>query len=68
VSWDRGVTWREVQVAPRESAQSWQRFTMAGTIETPGAHEIACRATDVQGRTQPSEGRNRTHVVSVTVV
>ena len=67
VSFDGGATWGEARVEPRPAAEAWQRFTLDWTVDTPGAHRIACRATDVRGRIQPVQGRNRVHVVDVTV-
>ena len=67
VSVDGGATWREAALAARPSGHAWQRFTFDWTAGTPGAHQIACRATDVHGRGQPPHGRNRIHSIAVNV-
>jgi DMSO/TMAO reductase YedYZ molybdopterin-dependent catalytic subunit len=67
VSADGGATWQGAELGPRGAAPTWQPFTFEWTAGAPGVHELRCRATDRFGRVQPSEGRNRIHVVAVTV-
>jgi sulfane dehydrogenase subunit SoxC len=66
--------WTEAAVAHERQAHSWQvwRFVWQAT---PGEHELACRATDSAGNTQPLEapwdlsgfGNNGVQRVHVTV-
>ena len=65
VSSNGGETWREAALEPRGPDSSWQRFTLDWQA-APGS-TIESRARDQQGRTQPLEGRNSVHAVSVTV-
>lgn len=44
--------WREAEVAPPRGRYAWSRWRIAWEA-TPGAHELACRATDANGDTQP---------------
>ncbi len=67
VSTDRGMSWLDARLEPRRSGHTWQRFTLDWPAEVPGAYQIASRATDVRGRTQPVAGRNSVHTVAVTV-
>ncbi len=67
-------TWHEAQLEPRHGPFAWTgwRFTWKAA---PGEHELACRATDANGETQPLEprwdtggfGNNVVHRVRVTV-
>jgi DMSO/TMAO reductase YedYZ molybdopterin-dependent catalytic subunit len=66
--------WSRVDVAPQRHAHSWVhwRFTWHAA---PGEHELACRATDAAGNTQPLEppwdlsgfGNNGVQRIHVTV-
>jgi len=66
--------WREAELEPRPGPYAWSswRFTWNAA---PGEHELACRATDDNGDTQPLEprwdsggfGNNVMHRVQVTV-
>jgi sulfane dehydrogenase subunit SoxC len=47
-------TWSVAGVAPRRRAHCWQEWKFVWRA-TPGKHELACRATDAEGRTQPLE-------------
>jgi sulfane dehydrogenase subunit SoxC len=67
VSTDAGVTWTEAQTEPSEHAHAWQRFMLDWLVEESGEYQLACRALDTRGRTQPFQGRNRVHIVNVTV-
>jgi sulfane dehydrogenase subunit SoxC len=74
VSVDGCVSWDEARVEPSPSPSAWHRWTFAWTA-TPGVHEIASRATDATGATQPMEPafnlggyeNNAVHRVKVTV-
>jgi sulfane dehydrogenase subunit SoxC len=67
-------SWSTAQVAPQRHALSWMRWRFAWHA-TPGEHELACRATDAAGNTQPLEppwdlsgfGNNGVQRVHVTV-
>lgn len=77
VSCDAGRTWAIARLAaPHE--RSWQRFSLDWTPRASGRGgagvgaeataeiELQCRATDREGRTQPSDGaRNAVHKVTV---
>jgi len=65
VSVDGG--WRDARLEPRRAGHAWQRFAADWPVERAGEHRIQCRATDARGRTQPPEGRNRIHEVTITV-
>jgi sulfane dehydrogenase subunit SoxC len=67
VSADSGASWQAAQLGERGETPAWQPFAFEWTVQTPGAHELRCRATDSRGRVQPSEGRNRIHSVAVTI-
>ena len=67
VSTDAGVTWTEAQTEPSELVYAWQRFMLDWLVESPGEYQLACRAIDTKGRTQPFQGRNRVHLVNVAV-
>jgi DMSO/TMAO reductase YedYZ molybdopterin-dependent catalytic subunit len=74
VSLDGCVRWNEAQLEPAPSPYAWHRWTFEWSA-TPGAHELACRATDADGVTQPLEpewnvggyANNAVHRVRVTV-
>jgi len=74
VSLDGGERWSGADLEPAPSPYSWHRWTFDWTA-TPGIHEVACRATDADGATQPLEpepnlggyANNAVHRVRVTV-
>jgi sulfane dehydrogenase subunit SoxC len=74
VSVDGCVTWAEARLESAPSPFAWQRWTFEWTA-TPGEHELACRATDATGATQPLEPEfnlggyenNAVHRLTVTV-
>jgi DMSO/TMAO reductase YedYZ molybdopterin-dependent catalytic subunit len=67
ISVDGGASWSEAHVAERGANHVWQKFTFEWRPARPGRYELRCRATDTRGRVQPPTGRNRIHVVAVTV-
>jgi hypothetical protein len=68
VSVDSGRTWIDARV-DTAVGHAWQRFSVSWSPSQPGPTELRCRATDANGRTQPSDGaRNAIHCVAVTVV
>lgn len=66
--------WRDAVVAPQGGRFAWQGW-YCDWDAAPGEHELACRATDARGATQPLEpdwntngmGNNAVHRVGVTV-
>ena len=67
VSIDGGKTWNEAALEPA-AGRAWQQFSYNWTPTAPGAHDLRCRATDVNGRVQPARGaRNAIQSVKVTV-
>lgn len=66
--------WRAAELEPPAQRFAWQRWR-ASWDATPGEHELACRATDAAGATQPFEadwnvggmGNNAVQRVQVTV-
>jgi sulfane dehydrogenase subunit SoxC len=52
VSVDAGATWGEAELGPPLSEFAWSGWNFQWTAE-PGEHELACRATDEAGNTQP---------------
>lgn len=66
VSADGGATWQPAAVTPRGGDYQWQAFTCAWDAAAPGRYELHARATDERGRVQPTAGRNRIHIISVT--
>jgi len=68
VSVDGGESWAQANLEPCRQ-QSWQRFSHRFHIENPGQIKLVCRATDVDGRTQPESGaRNKYHRVAIDVM
>jgi len=64
VSCDGGTTWQAAKVGPRQEWE-WQRFSVACEL-APGAHTIAARARDADGRVQAeTKARNAVHKISV---
>jgi hypothetical protein len=68
ISTDGGAAWHEARLDARGPAPTWQRFAFEWQASAPGTYEIRARATDSQGRGQPSAGRNAVHAVPVVVV
>jgi len=66
--------WRDAAVEPQRDPFAWQAWR-CGWDAAPGDYELACRATDVHGATQPLEpdwntngmGNNAVHRLQVTV-
>jgi hypothetical protein len=66
--------WREAEIEAPQGKFAWQRWRCAWDA-SPGEHELACRATDALGKTQPDApdwnmggmGNNALHRVAVTV-
>jgi DMSO/TMAO reductase YedYZ molybdopterin-dependent catalytic subunit len=66
--------WARADVAPDRRTHCWRRWNFVWHA-TPGEHELACRATDAAGNTQPLEppwdlagfGNNAVQRVCVTV-
>jgi DMSO/TMAO reductase YedYZ molybdopterin-dependent catalytic subunit len=66
--------WRDAALEPQPGRFAWQGWRWDWDA-TPGEHELACRATDAAGATQPLEpewntngmGNNAVHRVQVTV-
>jgi DMSO/TMAO reductase YedYZ molybdopterin-dependent catalytic subunit len=74
VSVDGCATFADAEVEPPPARHAWQRWTFDWTA-APGEYELACRATDATGATQPMEAEfnlggyanNAVHRVRVTV-
>jgi hypothetical protein len=45
--------WREAELEPAVGEFAWRGWSVTWDA-TPGEHELACRATDAAGRTQPN--------------
>lgn len=58
VSIDGGQTWTEATLAPLRNRYDWHRWTARLKLPSDGYYEIFARATDVNGRTQPSLATN----------
>ena len=54
VSADGGESWADAEVEPAASRFAWQGWRFEWDAR-PGEHVLCCRATDTEGRTQPSE-------------
>ena len=68
VSTDGGDLWRDAELEPRHQ-HAWQRFRIQWNPPEDGAFELRCRATDVEGNTQPMNGaRNEVHTLRVSVI
>ncbi|MGE0037856.1 MAG: sulfite oxidase [Xanthobacteraceae bacterium] len=78
VSIDGGKTWKQAKfIGPDLGKYAWRTFVLSADLK-PGTYEIASRATDVKGNTQPEKfvenergyGHNgwAAHAVKVTVV
>jgi len=74
VSVDGCETWADAELEPSPAPYAWHRWTFDWTA-TPGEHDLACRATDTTGQTQPMTpepnlggyANNAVHHVPVTV-
>jgi sulfane dehydrogenase subunit SoxC len=74
VSVDGAGSWAPARLERARGPAAWRRWTFEWTA-TPGVHEVACRATDADGATQPLEpepnlggyANNAVHRVPVTV-
>jgi DMSO/TMAO reductase YedYZ molybdopterin-dependent catalytic subunit len=74
VSIDGCATWADATIERAPAPYAWQRWTFDWTA-TPGVHDLACRATDATGATQPLEpepnlggyANNAVHRIRVTV-
>ncbi|MGH3443032.1 MAG: sulfite oxidase [Nitriliruptorales bacterium] len=55
VSTDGGRTWADATITPPDGAFAWTGWSFRWDAETPGEHELCCRATDATGNTQPLE-------------
>ena len=67
VSFDGGNGWTAAEVTRREG-RGWQTFSIDWQASAPGAYRLLCRATDLDGRTQPlKNARNSMHSVDVVV-
>jgi sulfane dehydrogenase subunit SoxC len=53
LSMDGGASWFEAELEPRTEGYTWQTFRARWEAPRAGAYEIAVRASDVLGRTQP---------------
>ncbi|MGI9374292.1 MAG: sulfite oxidase [Hyphomicrobiales bacterium] len=49
-------TWHEATLRPRQETYAWTGWDFTWMAE-PGEHVLACRATDVNGQTQPVDTR-----------
>ena len=66
--------WQDADLGPEQGRFAWRAWT-AGWAAEPGEHELACRATDASGDTQPLQlrwdnggfGNNAAQRVAVTV-
>jgi DMSO/TMAO reductase YedYZ molybdopterin-dependent catalytic subunit len=59
VSVDGGATWRDGDLGPDLGEHAWRRWSFRWGA-TRGEHELACRATDASGATQPDEAEFNT--------
>lgn len=67
ISDDEGETWKQAAVQPRRQ-RGWQAWAGSWEPWHSGAHRLLCRATDIDGATQPMTGaRNAVHAVDISV-
>ncbi|MGZ8619245.1 MAG: sulfite oxidase [Actinomycetota bacterium] len=59
VSTDGGASWQDAELRPVLGEHAWRGWTFPWEA-TPGTHELACRATDATGATQPDEAEFNT--------
>ena len=58
VSIDGGQTWSEAKLAALKNRYDWHRWTARLRLPSDGYYEIFARATDANGRTQPTLATN----------
>lgn len=67
ISTDGGATWTPAALDKRQG-YCWQRFSHDWTPPAPGEYELACRATDRAGMSQPARGaRNEIFKINVRI-
>jgi Mo-co oxidoreductase dimerisation domain len=67
VSFDGGKLWKSAEVT-RLKGRAWQTFRIDWQPSSPGTYRLLCRATDIEGRTQPFKGaRNSMYSIDVVV-
>jgi sulfite oxidase len=54
ISIDDGATWNPAKLGRDQSRYAWRLWNFESKILTPGNYTIQSRATDTQGRTQPT--------------
>ena len=54
VSIDQGATWQHARVRGPNTPGAWARWHVHLPAQRPGAYELWARATDEDGRAQPS--------------
>jgi DMSO/TMAO reductase YedYZ molybdopterin-dependent catalytic subunit len=59
ISFDDTKSWTDAHLDSPIDKYSWRRFRLAWTPSTPGGYTLACRATNVAGRTQTIYQWNR---------
>jgi sulfane dehydrogenase subunit SoxC len=77
LSTDGGRTWEDAKLGPAPGPWAWHGWSYDWTPSGPGSYELACRATDMHGNTQPDSPQenwnlggyvnNAVHRVQVTV-
>ena len=55
VSTDGGRSWQAAALEQAADPAAWTRWRAEWRAETPGEHELRCRATDTAGNRQPDE-------------
>lgn len=55
VSTDGGATWADAVLGDAPGPHAWRAWSCAWAPPGPGDYELACRATDAAGNTQPLE-------------
>lgn len=56
ISADNGATWRDARLGEDFGPYSFRAWRSVWTPDKPGKHQLAVRATDAKGNTQPDEG------------
>jgi hypothetical protein len=54
ISTDSGTTWTPAKLGQDQAHYAWRLWTYDWKVSKPGDYTILSRATDTQGRTQPS--------------
>jgi sulfane dehydrogenase subunit SoxC len=54
VSTDGGASWADATLSEPVAEFAWRGWTLEWNA-APGEHELCCRATDADGRTQPTD-------------